>query len=287
MDSKGNVTLEILVVGIIIIAILGLITYTTQIAEEKISKNTENENIENIISQTCDYLINNPGVPINWEDYKSKRVGLAIVNTDENIIPNSVSYAKFLELGRDYERLVTKQLFDTKLHSSMELIPQDTSISSVKIGENAEADNIYSVSRLVKCDFFKKFVIIDFLNEGKCNHNHEDYSCGYFKIFKKNLDKMDYYLIFDESEKYNVKWSLDTTLHKTNSQKMVSDTKICLNNEIANSFSDESSSIIFVHLNKKNTKAVLVGVYKDFDKEKLSYPYFKTQTCEFVIKAWS
>lgn len=287
MDNRANNTLEILVVGFIIILILGLITYSSEMVEERLSKNVENKNIEEILTQTCEYLINNPGDPINWENYKSKRVGLAIVNKNENIIPNSVSYFKFQELGMDYERLVTKQLFDSKFKSSMELIPQDTSISSVKIGSDENANNVYSISRLVKCDFFKKFVLIDFLNEGKCNHDHEDYSCGYFKIYKSNLKKMDYYLIFDDGEKYNVKWSLDSTLHKKYLENTVTSTYINLNNEIASNFGDESSSIIFVHLNKKNTKAVLVGVYKDYDKNKLTYEYFTTQPCEFIIKAWN
>lgn len=291
MDNNGNFTLEILVVGMIIILILGIISFASEISQEKISKSVENNNIEKTISEVVDTLINDPGTPINWEDFKSQRVGLAIINVDETVIPNSVSYFKLLELGRDYENLVTKRIFNNKFHSSMELIPYETSISSVKIGSNnVQTNNVFSVNRVVKCDFFKKYVICDFLNNGKCNHNHnqKDHSCNYFKVFKGNLKKIDYYLLLDDSEKLENKYSIDTTHFKSYNSKSISNTNIYLNNELKELFEgNETSSVVFIHFDKKDTKAVLVGVPKDFDKSKLKYNYFTTQTCDFVIKAWS
>ena len=112
-----------------------------------------------------------------------------IINGDENVIPNSVSYFKLLELGRDYDKLVKRKIFDNKFSSSMELKPYETSISSVKIGSNdIESNKVYSVNRVVKCDFFKKYTVCDFQQDSKCNHNHNQkyYSCSYFKIFKGN-----------------------------------------------------------------------------------------------------
>ena len=291
MDNNGNFTLEILVVGMIVIMILGIISVASEVSQEKISKSAESGNIEKTISEVADILINDPGTPINWEDYKSKRVGLAIINEDENIIPNSVSYFKLLELGRDYENLVTKRIFDNKFHSSMELIPHETSISSVKIGSNNDqSKNIFTANRIVKCDFFKKYVICDFLNDGKCNHNHnqKDHSCNYLKVFKGNLKKTDYYILLNESEKLENKYYIDNTHFKSYSGESVSNTKIYLNNELNELFEmNESSAVAFIHFDKKDTKAVLVGVPKDFDKSKLDYNYFTTQTCDFVIKAWS
>ena len=291
LDNRGNVTLEILVAAIVILLVLGIISIATEVSSEKLSKSVENNNIEKTISETCDYLINNPGVPINWDDYKSKRVGLAIVNEDYNVIPNSVSYFKLLELGRDYNKLVTKKLFDNKFDSSMELIPTKTSISSVKIGCDKEGKNVYSINRLVKCDFFKKYVVKDFSMEGKCNHNHnqKEYSCNYLKLFKSNLKDFDYYLLIDGSEKYETEYSYDTTHFKAYGDgETISGTEIYLNNEFYSLFEDdETSSVIFIHFNKKNIKAVLVAVPKDFDKSKLSYDYFITQPCNFIIKAWN
>ena len=95
MDNKGNFTLEIVVVGMIILLTLGIIAFASEVSQEKISKSVENNNIEKTISEVADSLINDPGTPINWEDFKSKRVGLAIINEDENVIVNSISYFNF------------------------------------------------------------------------------------------------------------------------------------------------------------------------------------------------
>lgn len=290
MDNKGNFTLEIVVVGIVILLILGITSFVSEVSQEKISKSVENNNIEKTINEVADTLINDPGMPINWEDYKSKRIGLAIINSEGNTILNSVSYFKFLELGRDYNNLVTKRIFNNKFSSSMELIPSETSISSVKIGSSdIESDNIYSASRLVKCDFFKKYTICDFKIDGKCNHNHnqKDHSCNYFKLFKGNLKKTDYYLLFDDSERLECEYSIDDTHSKSYEGQKVTNKKIYLNDRLNELFDlNDSSSIVFIHLNKNDVKSVLIGVPKDFDKDKLNYNYFTTQTCEFKIKAW-
>ena len=81
---------------------------------------------------------------------------------------------------------------------------------------------------------------------------------------------------------------IDTTHFKrTGGGKSVSNT-VYLNDDFSELFEgSESSSIIFIHLNKKDAKAVLVGIPKNFDKNKLNYNYFTTQTCDFIIKAWS
>ena len=291
MDNKGNFTLEIVVVGIIILLALGITSFVSEVSQEKISKSVEENNIEKTINEVADNLINDPGTPINWEDFKSKRVGLAIINSEGSTIVNSVSYFKFLELGRDYDNLVTKRLFNNKFSSSMELIPSETSISSVKIGSNNPgSNNVYSVNRLVKCDFFKKYTVCDFLTDGKCNHNHnqKDHSCNYFKLFKGNLKKTDYYLLFDESEKLECEYSIDNTHSKSYKGQEVTNTKIYLNDKLNELFEvNDSSAVVFIHLNKKDVKAVLVGVPKNFDENKLNYNYFTTQTCEFKINAWS
>ena len=291
MDNKGNFTLEIVVVGIIILLALGITSFVSEVSQEKISKSVEENNIEKTINEVADNLINDPGTPINWEDFKSKRIGLAIINSEGNTIVNSVSYFKFLELGRDYDNLVTKRLFNNKFSSSMELIPSETSISSVKIGSNNPgSNNVYSVNRLVKCDFFKKYTVCDFLTDGKCNHNHnqKDHSCNYFKLFKGNLKKTDYYLLFDESEKLECEYSIDNTHSKSYKGQEVTNTKIYLNDKLNELFEvNDSSAVVFIHLNKKDVKAALVGVPKNFDENKLNYNYFTTQTCEFKINAWS
>jgi hypothetical protein len=51
-------------------------------------------------------------------------------------------------------------------------------------------------------------------------------------------------------------------------------------------FYDDDSAVVFVHLDKPHPKALLVSVPKNFDKDFLEYDYFRTNECEFVMKAW-
>ena len=54
-----------------------------------------------VLVKIPDNLINNIGTP-NWEKYLVGTPGLAISNENEAIIPNSISYDKFLILGKNY-----------------------------------------------------------------------------------------------------------------------------------------------------------------------------------------
>jgi hypothetical protein len=140
------------------------------------------------------------------------------------------------------------------------------------------------VNRLVKCDFFKKYVLKDFQNPGKCNHNHDkkSNSCNYFKIFKGNLKSSDYYLIIDDEEDLN--YFIDTTEEKLDEdwQSPYSKT-VYLNDKI--DFKEYTSEIVFIHLDKPDAKAVIVSLPKSFDKNHLNYDYFTTNECKFILKA--
>ena len=285
MDNRGNITLEIGAVLIIILMILGVVLSINEIGTQKLVKNVENEHDETLIEETVDNLINNPGTAQNGGYYDG--TGLAIVNEEGHVIPNSVSYQKLMTFASSYDKYVYQRLFDSKIKSSIELIPQESSISSVKIGNDEDANNIYSINRIVKCDFFKRYVIKNFQNEGKCNHDHEqdEYSCNYFKVFKGNMRASNYYLLFDESEKYNAKYFIDTTSNREleNWKSIISD-NVLLNSEIT--FSEKNSAVAFIHIDKANAKALLVCVPKTFDKDKLTYDYFRTNDCQFILRAW-
>lgn len=287
MDNSGNMMIEVGIVLIILLLISGIILTSFENATDKIVKTQEKENIETLLTEIVDNLINNPGVPENWFEYEKGTVGLAIVNEGGETIPNSVSYSKFAVLGKNYKKLVTEKIFNSKIESSMELIPQKSSISSVKIGSTGDANNVFSVNRLVKCDFYKRYVIADFKSEGKCSHDHSQssYSCSYFKIFKGNLKSSNYYLLVDDGEKYHLKYLVDTTKSVDERPwKMTTSDSIFINDEI--DFYNDESAIVFIHFNKPNAKALLVSVPKDFDKSKLKYDYFRTNDCRFVLKAW-
>ncbi|WP_257637923.1 hypothetical protein [Methanobrevibacter gottschalkii] len=287
MNNTGNMTIEITVVLLIVLLIIGVTITSYENITDKLIKTQEKENMEILTSEIVDNLINNPGVPEKWFEYGKGTPGLAIINEGGEIIPNSVSYSKLISLKENYKKLVDDQLFKSKFHSSMELIPQKRTISSVKIGSNSESNNIFSVNRLVKCDFYKKYVLKDFKNDGKCNHNHDQkyHSCNYFKIFKGNLKNSDYYLLIEDSEKYDLKYIVDTTrVVKEKYWENAISNKIYLNDKI--NFYDDTSAIVFIHFNKPQSKVVLVSVPKNFDKNKLNYDYFITNECKFVLKVW-
>ena len=287
MDNRGSMMIEIAIVLIILLLIIGIILTSFESTADKIVTEQEKENIEMLLTETVDNLINNPEMPENWFENEKGTIGLAIVNEGGEVIPNSVAYSKFAALGNNYKKLVTEKVFNSKIKSSMELIPQESSISSVKIGSTEDASNVFSVNRLVKCDFYKGYVIRDFESEGKCNHDHSQssYSCNYFKIFKGNLKSSDYYLLVDDGEIYHLKYRVDTTGDgDENPWKTTTSESIFINDEI--DFHDDSSAIVFVHFDKANTNALLVSVPKDFDREKLKYDYFRTNDCQFILKAW-
>ena len=275
------------IILILIVVIFGAVLTSLENHTQKVINEVETNNMEKLTSEAVDNLINNPGVPENWNEYGKGTPGLAIVNTDGVTVANSVSYAKLIALGNDYDKLVYKNLFDSKIHTSMELNPIKSSISSVKIGEFEDGDEIFSITRLVKCDFYKSYVLKDFQNEGKCNkhHSQDKNSCNYFKVFKGNLKKSDYYILIENTEKYDLSYMVDTTrMVKENYWQTAISDSIYLNDEIE--FYDDTSAVVFVHLDQPHPKAVLVSVPKNFDKNFLEYDYFTTNECEFVLKAW-
>ena len=272
---------------IMILLIFGVVLTATENSTEKVIKETQTNNMEKLVCEVLDNLINNPGIPNNWNEYGKGTPGLAVVNDEGNIVPNSVSYSKLISLGNDYDKLVYEKMLMSKIHSSMELKPQESSISSVKIGEKESDGNVYSLTRLVKCDFYRSYVIKDFESDGKCNKNHNQakYHCNYFKLFKGNLKDFNYYLIIDDSEIYDVSYIIETTSgDNVESWKTAISNKVLLNDKI--DFNDDTSAIVFVHLDKPRPKAVIVSVPKNFDDNLLEYDYFRTNECEFIMKAW-
>ncbi|WP_305514287.1 hypothetical protein [Methanobrevibacter sp. V14] len=279
--------IEISIILIMVLLIFGVILTSAENSLDKVIKAQEINNMEKLTSEVIDSLINNPGVPDNWNDYGKGTPGLAIVNTDGQIVPNSVSYQKLIALGNDYNKLVYDKLFNSKIHTSMELIQKESTVSSVKIGELDESDDVFLLSRLVKCDFYKSYVLKDFQNEGKCNkhHNQDKHSCNYFKVFKGNLKNSDYYLLIDNTEKYDLSYIIGSTrvVKEQYWSKAISDT-IYLNDKIE--FYDDTSAVVFIHLDKAKPRALLVSVPKDFNKDFLEYDYFRTNDCQFVLRAW-
>ena len=279
--------IEIGIILIILLVIFGVILNSVENSTEKVISAQEINNMEKLVTETVDNLINNPGNPDNWNERSYGTPGLAIINDEGQTVPNSISYEKLIALGNDYDKLLGEKYFNSKIKTSMELIPQESSISSVKIGSSDEGNEIFSVNRLVKCDFYKSYVLKDFQNEGKCNKGHDqsENSCDSFKVFPKNLVKSDFYLLIDDSEVYDLKYLIASTrVVKEQYWQTATSTEIYLNDDI--NFYDDSNAIEFIHINKAKPKAVLVSVPKNFDEDNLKYDYFRTNDCQFIMRAW-
>jgi hypothetical protein len=278
--------IEVSILLVFILLIFGVILTSVENSTEKVIEAQEASSMEKTISEIVDNLINNPGEPENWNEYGSGLPGLAVVNDGGQVVPNSVSYAKLIALGKDYRKLVYENLFNSRIKTSMELKPLESSISSVKIGDVENSDTILSKTRLVKCDFYKNYVLKDFEEDGKCNRNHNQnhHSCNYFKVFPGNLKSSDYYLLIDNTED-DINYYIDTTrVVKERYWETPMSDAIYLNDEIE--FYDDESAVVFIHLDKENPRAVLVSVPKSFDKEYLEYDYFRTNDCEFTVTVW-
>jgi hypothetical protein len=124
MDERGNLMIEAAIVLTIVLLISAIALASFEKTSQKIIATQENENMETLTAEIADNLINNPGVPSDWFEREKGTPGLAIVNEDGETIPNSISYSKFLSLGKNYKKLVTEKLFKSKIKSSMELLPK-------------------------------------------------------------------------------------------------------------------------------------------------------------------
>jgi hypothetical protein len=207
MDNRGHIAVEIAIVLVVILMISGIVLNMSEKMTNKAIKASEIENTQLMISEVIDNLINNPGVPDKWNEYKKGTPGLAIINENEEIIPNSVSYDKFTFLGKNYKKFVAEKIFDSKIKSSMELIPQESSISSVKIGDTHEsADGSCYLCRLEgkgKCPHYGMEVFIQthtpLINDSISCSDHvvfHDHYTGQ-KIDKTNINS----LILDSSHR--------------------------------------------------------------------------------------
>ena len=286
MDNKGIMSSEIIILLIIIVLIIGIIASFTERSSNKVNEKISSENIEKKAIEFCDNLINNPGTPVNWQELKNKNniiVGLSLIDENNQSVVNSVDYSKLMALSADYDKLITKNVFNDQYKSSITLSPLTGSVPIIELGDS-DLENPTTVNRLVTCDFFKKYTLNSFKKDGECNHYHiTTHSCNHFKVYKSWLKKMDYYLLFEPNSYNNYTWSMDST-EIPDIPKKASDDKIYLNDEIEGKILLSNNGIMFVHINQENPKAVIVAVPKDFDKSKLCYDYFVPTECNLKVQ---
>ena len=273
-NDSGYFSIEFILVLTVFILIVGILTNLTYSESEKITSTLEEDSLEKISKEAIDYIINSPD--------------FAIVNSDNKTIKNTVSYSKISKLKDNYDLIITNNLFNNKIKSSLSIYPINSNLPILFFGENNEGSDVFQITRLIKCDYFSNFTLIDFSKTTSiCNQNHNSsYKCAYFKVNNSYLKNTDFYLLFNDGSIENLYYSLDDTHHHSaNFNKVLSD-KIYLNDVISNNLKNNESGIIFIHFKDENPKGLLVAIPKNFKSEFLSYNYFTTNNCKIVLRTW-
>lgn len=285
---------DILLVVFFLVLILGIISNIIDSSNDKIINPLEVAELERLSNEVVDNLINNPGTPFHWEElfnFDGVKAGLAIENSVNKVIVNTVSYKKIKILENNlYEDLIDKKIFNEKIKSYIAIYPIFCNITPFFVGDNisisnSNVSNIVTVNRTVKCDFYRDFAIVsvfngkaldeniisftnkNFLNNKKvCNHEtlnslthsnsiESEWICKEFKIDRKNFLKNDYYLFFnDESISNDNYWILDDIKNVSIYENLINNEKINLNNEVSDILDNKSSMIFYIHfkVNKNN-----------------------------------
>ena len=186
---------ELLLSIILLIFIIGIIANLSDTLNERMLSEEEFSSMEKIAVESCDYLLNNPGNPENWQEDKnldngivstSIIPGLAIKKrdiengqfydestSDDKVISSSISYNKLMKIKNNYNDLVDENLFNNSFKSSMAIYPLNSEIGPLMMGDdlsdnniqshdNVNDNNIITVSRIAQCDFYSNFVVYNF-----------------------------------------------------------------------------------------------------------------------------
>ena len=331
---------ELLLSIIVLIFMIGIIANLSDGLNEKML--TEEE----LSIESTDYLLSNPGNPENWEEdiglnngIVSKNIipGLAIKNknvdngeffdesaSDEMIMSNAISYNKLIKIKNNYDSLIGCNLFNDSVKSSMAIYPLNSKIRPIEMGydfgnedDNVNDNDIVTVNRTVKCDFYSGFVVYnfndfelygdDYNKDMFCNHdtnpnltNHSNdgrylWLCKNFRVYKESLDEYNYYLISDESVKNSgTSWILESLNRTSENKEILNQEVIDLNPFFLEDLENSSGEIYSIHFNvPKNRvsdfKTVLVAIPNNItdvliSNDELNYDYFRVQDVNFVLK---
>ena len=337
---------ELLLSIIVLIFIIGIIANLSDGLNEKMLTEEELSSLEAIAIESSDYLLSNPGNPENWEEdiglnngIVSKNIipGLAIKNknvdngeffdesaSDEMIMSNAISYNKLIKIKNNYDSLIGCNLFNDSVKSSMAIYPLNSKIRPIEMGydfgnedDNVNDNDIVTVNRTVKCDFYSGFVVYnfndfelygdDYNKDMFCNHdtnpnltNHSNdgrylWLCKNFRVYKESLDEYNYYLISDESVKNSsTSWILESLNRTSENKEILNQEVIDLNTFFLEDLENSSGEIYSIHFNvPKNRvsdfKTVLVAIPNNMtdvliSNDELNYDYFKVQDVNFVLK---
>ena len=244
--------------------------------------------------------------------------------SDEMIMSNAISYNKLIKIKNNYDSLIGCNLFNDSVKSSMAIYPLNSKIRPIEMGydfgnedDDVNDNDIVTVNRTVKCDFYSGFVVYnfndfelygdDYNKDMFCNHdtnpnltNHSNdgrylWLCKNFRVYKESLDEYNYYLISDESVKNSgTSWILESLNRTSENKEILNQEVIDLNTFFLEDLENSSGEIYSIHFNvPKNRvsdfKTVLVAIPNNItdvliSNDELNYDYFRVQDVNFVLK---
>lgn len=314
-DSKGFISsVELLLGLVILIVIIGITTNIIENSNEKISNSVKNSYLERITEETADYLIKNPGTPENWQylnNFNNIIPGFAIIDKNKDVIPNTVMFEKIKLLENNYDNLIAKNFFKNEIKSSIAIYPINSRLNPIIYGDNdLNSKDIVVANRTIKSDFLSNLVVTSISKKDEnidyqelCNHafsnrsdnlNHSTegenlWICKNFRVYKKNLEYNDYFLIFDDNTQNSGFWILDSGNHLSNNENSIFSEKVNLNSYFDENLKNNNVLTFYLHCKIKQSEknhfnCVLVAIPKGLDINSLNIEYFKVQECYFILK---
>ena len=209
-DNYGLIySTDLLLALIMLIVILAVIANLSDDLNERMLSSEEFSNLEKLAVESSDYMLNNPGVPEDWESkieeegHINRNIIPGLAKKDkfvrngkfrdessssEKVVENTISYSKLIKLNGHYDDLIDKNLFNDSFESSIAIYPINAEIEPIMMGDNLDDNlgDVVSVNRTVKCDFLSNYVIYNFNDFELYGSNYErETSCNHDNV--KNL----------------------------------------------------------------------------------------------------
>lgn len=187
------------------------------------------------------------------------------------------------------EVVVVNRTVQCNFLSNYTIIIMDWNKNKYNNSQNASNTFIYSQS-----DICPHQGLNSSLNHSSVNNsNPKIWECHHFNTSIEYLEKNDYYLITDPSPIIGESsyWTLDTADNISWKNNSFKTNYINLNPEIINLMGNKKNVTLWIHVIGPETpinsfKVYLVAVPKYMDFSYLKAEYFKSQTCNFILKTW-
>jgi hypothetical protein len=325
-DNGGQVfSLDSMFALIIITVILGLSANAMDLVNFQIDDYSSEKFLERITTDAATTLINTPGSPDKWEinNLSGYEVmpGLAEVDSEGKIVPNTLSIKKIRGLQSAYSELMGGKIIPYGIHSNVVLYPVDHSLSPIVLNNETppgDAVEVAVVNRTVLCDSMILSTLITINTSGSssnyenrsfvdiCPHKtlklemeHQNlnyggpsWACRYFKISQEDLNSTDFYIITDPETLGGTsnQWIIDKTDNMTNERQNFNPGPLLINNKISQVLGQDKKAVLWLHVTFTSSTpsfgVYLVGAPKGTPIDNVKLEYVNPRPYFFVLKVW-